>query len=266
MRLEIFTLALDAMPWIACHLPVFNALTVPWRWTIVHGVAANAHDTAWMQPQAPRLSTDGTTEFLAGLRSHPRITVLERPMWDGKRAMCNAALGAIEARGVRDALLLEVDADELWTATQLGTLATWFEHDPGVAAARFRCTYHVGLNIVTTTDDAYGCNPGEWLRAWRWHSGMRFLTHEPPNLAGNQGRILTRDETAAGGLVFDHYAYALPSQVAYKERVYGYRDALRKWQRLQANTRWPVRLRDFLPWVDERATADLLIKPTTPTP
>jgi len=262
LSLQIFTIVKNGQPWISHHLPVFHDLTVPWHWVIAHGTSAAVHDTAWMAPQEPGLSTDGTTEFLAGLKNHPRVTVLERSIWDGKASQCNACLQAIEARGIKECLLLEVDSDELWTAQQLETLSGWFKEDSTVAAARFRCTFHVGMNIVTTTDDAYGNNPGEWLRAWRFKSGMRFVSHEPPNLAGNQGHILSRDETTAAGLVFDHFSYCTEAQLRFKETAYRYPNALAQWRRLQANTEWPVnRLKNFLPWVDDRATADLLIKP-----
>ena len=57
--------------------------------------------------------------------------------------------------------------------------------------------------------------------------------------------------------MFDHYAYAFREQVEMKEQYYGYRGAVKQWERLQANQEWPVKeLRDFLPWVDRGVTAD----------
>ena len=42
--------------------------------------------------------------------------------------------------------------------------------------------------------------------------------------------------------------------------VYNYKGAVAGWDRLQANTVWPCRLKPFLPWVDEESTADLLVR------
>jgi hypothetical protein len=56
--------------------------------------------------------------------------------------------------------------------------------------------------------------------------------------------------------VFDHYAYAIENQVRFKERYYGYRDAVKHWRKLQSHPGpWPVKLKEFLPWVDDRVMA-----------
>lgn len=263
MKLAIFTICLDAMPMITWHLPVFNTLgdlNVDWHWYIAEGAAMNVKDTAWCKPQSPRLSMDSTTAYLNAISRHPRITVLQRQSWNGKVEMCNACLEQIKA--VEPHVLLEVDADELWTADAIHKLTTCLSETPNYNCARFFCRFFVGPNIVSMHENSYGNNPGEWLRAWIWAPGARFIKHEPPVLAGvNDGNehCLKREVTDGMGLRFEHYAYAFRQQVAYKEKFYGYTDAVKHWERLQANTTWPVkRLKDFLPWVDERADADIL--------
>lgn len=236
ISLNLFTIALDALPWIACTFAELNRLTdVPWQWTIVEGAALNVKDTRWMQAQPARLSGDGTTEFLDAIAVHPRVRVLRQPQWGGKCAMCNAAVDTFRQPGV----LLQVDGDELWSADQLRRIVELFEDDLALKMARFHCRYFLGPNC-TTTDAG---KPSEWLRAWRFTPGMRFDSHEPPVLEGNHGKSLTRQETAAMGLVFDHHAYTLPKHVAMKEKLYGPRfaGALAGWHKLQANTEWPLR-------------------------
>jgi len=68
-------------------------------------------------------------------------------------------------------------------------------------------------------------------------------------LEGNHGKNATRDETAANGLVFQHFAYALSKHVDMKEKLYGPKFAgLRAgWERLQANKDWPANASQFLP-------------------
>ncbi len=252
LPLHVFTIALDAMPWLACTFAELSKLTdVPWSWTIVEGAAMNVKDTSWMQSQAPRLSSDGTTEFLDAIASHPRIRVIRRLRWEGKVEMCNAA---IEAGGV-DGVLFQVDGDELWSADQFRRIVELFEDDPSLQMARFHCRYFVGPNIVTT--DAGKAD--EWLRAWRFGIGMRFAKHEPPTLIGCSGKSLHRLETARMGLVFDHHAYTLPKHVAMKEKLYGpkYKGAVAGWSKLQANPSWPVKdLGVFLPPAFKGCPAD----------
>ena len=260
VRLEIFTLVLDGMPWIRHHLPVFNRLSCDWRWTICHGVAANVKDTKWIQPQDPRLSNDGTTEYLAEIaKQHPRVRVMERPLWNGKTEMCNAAMAGARA----PCIVLQVDADELWAADQIESMLSMFVAMRQVDKMQFWCRYFLGPNIIIGPRDgkSYGCRQTEWLRAWYMsRPDQYFVTHEPPVFSGSPGKTLSRDETLAYGIQFDHFAYATRAQVAYKERVYGYPGAVDGWDALQRNTSWPVKLKNFLPWVDEQSTADLLVR------
>jgi hypothetical protein len=237
MKLFIQTLALDAMPWLACTFAELNRLQdIEWCWSVVEGAAMPNGSTSWMARQAPRLSLDGTTEFMEALADcHPRVRYCSRKEWGSKDEMCAAALAPFDEPGV----LMQVDGDELWTADQFRCIVHLFEDDPELMNARFHCDYMVGPNLRTT--DAGKAE--EWRRAWRYEPGMRWITHEPPNLAGNRGKSLTRQETAAMALVFQHHAYTLPKHVAQKEKLYGakYAGAMAGWVKLQANTEWPLR-------------------------
>jgi hypothetical protein len=257
MKLDIITIVLDGFPQITWHLPQLNRLRdVDWTWHIVEGVARNVHCTSWCQPFPGRLSIDGTREYIDEIAAnHPRVRTYRRPIWDGKVEMVNTPLEYI----LHPTALLQMDVDECWTAEQLYRMA-------GLGSlaklkAMFYCRYFVGQNIVTTTKDAYGNKAGEWVRLWHYEPGDRFMTHEPPELVQG-GKILPfshlRDATKYLGLVFDHYAYAFGAQVKFKEQYYGYKEAHSHWTRLQRNLTWPVRLKEFLPWVDARATADIL--------
>ena len=53
-------------------------------------------------------------------------------------------------------------------------------------------------------------------------------------------RSLSVHETHKMGLVFDHFSYVTESQVAFKQKFYGYDNAVTHWRRLQVNTQWPV--------------------------
>lgn len=252
MRLNVLTLCLDGFPWLPAQLATFNRLTVDWHWFVVEGAASNVGCTKWCKPQEPRLSNDGSTEFLNNLKSHPRVTVIQQEQWQGKVEMCNAPMALITEPGV----LFQIDADEIYDAEELEAVVRLFEVEETTARMRFQCRYFVGPNIVTHEE-----KPSWWLRAWRFTPGMTFDKHEPPILAGNRGKCVDNEYVK-----FDHYSYVLESQVAYKEKFYGYTGAVKQWKKLQANTVWPVdRLTDFLPWAGKHSSADLFIKPTTET-
>lgn len=256
--LHVLTLALDCAPFLTHHLATLDALPIPWRWYVVEGRAQPVADTAWCRPLPPCLSTDGTHEWLreVGAR-HPRVRHKWNPLWPGKVAMCNAALDDAKEPGV----LLQMDADELWSWTQLLGIHDVLMQGPSTWA-KFRCRYRVGVNIEA---DEYGNHADyDWTRAWRYHGTERFTSHEPPVLAGNRGECLPRDITATCGLVFDHWSWVFERQVRDKCAYYGYGDTgFKGWRRLQANGPWPARLADFLPWAKGEWQCRPIHKPST---
>jgi hypothetical protein len=247
-HLDVITLALDAKPYIERHMTIFERLPFSWTWHVVEGVARNVACTSWCRPIPPRLSMDGTHQYLESLRRHPNVRLHTQPLWNGKVEMCNRA-----ARGIaRDGVLMQIDADEIWTVDALCKVVEMFAADEDIRDMSFRCRYFVGPSLVVTER---GSNlTGIWRRAWRSKKGIRFQKHEPPVVLGAVGRLsLTPDETAAHGLFFNHYAYATRQQVAFKETYYSYSGAVEQWDRLQAHNKFPARLRDFLPWAGEES-------------
>ncbi len=254
MKIHFVTIVLDGMPWLPCHLPVFNTLNCDWDWSVVEGVANNVKCTRWCKPLNPRLSIDGTTEYLDSIKSHKRVKVYQRQQWDGKIEMVNAPLREIKEPG----LVIEIDSDEIWRADQIEKIVKMFEACQDIDVAQFKCRYFVGPDIIITSENTYGNRFGvEWFRAWRWTPGQLFETHEPPGMIGCAGRKFGIKETSQAGLVFDHYAYATPDAVAFKEYYYGYEGALEAWNKLQT-AKMPVKLKDYLPWIKDEATADKL--------
>jgi ADP-heptose:LPS heptosyltransferase len=235
------------------------------------------HDTAWSLEYGGRISTDlhnnglsndGTSEYLDYIeKTFPdNVTVYRKQkgqFWDGKLEMVNAPLQNINEQ----CLLWQIDADELWTAEQLCTARTLFIQQPDKTAAYYYCNFFVGPNLIITSRDTYGNHPAyEWLRTWRFVPGNRWTAHEPPRLcrfdiAGIPTDIATINpllhaETESNGLIFQHFAYSIASQLRFKEDYYGYRDAVKHWERLQHVNQFPVFLREFFPWVTDNSTVD----------
>jgi glycosyltransferase involved in cell wall biosynthesis/ADP-heptose:LPS heptosyltransferase/Flp pilus assembly protein TadD len=270
---HFFTIVLNGEPYIRYHLEILKQLPFRWHWHLIEGVADLKHDTAWSVPHGGclppaahdnGLSSDGTTAYLDLIASaYPgKVSLYRKPagiFWDGKLEMVNAPLERISER----CLLWQLDVDELWTVEQLCAGRALFLKQPEKTAAYYYCHFFVGPDLVITSRDTYGNHTGyEWLRTWRFTPGLRWTAHEPPRLCSTDGVDLAmvdplrHAETEAAGLVFQHFAYALESQVAFKEKYYGYRDGVTHWRRLQELSEFPALLREFLPWVGDGSTVD----------
>jgi hypothetical protein len=249
MKIHFITIVLDCRDFIGCHLPIFNTLNLDWHWHIAEGTAKPVRDTSWCREISPRLSIDGTTEYLDSIKQHRRVTLYRRTQWDGKTEMVNAPLSGLNG----DGLVFQIDSDELWTKAQIERVHECMGN-PSLTRARFRCRYFFGPDIAITSVGTYGNRGDEWTRVWRWKSGQLFEKHEPPIMSGDSGNTLDlRDDDS---MVFQHYAYATEEQVAFKERYYGYAGAVEQWKRLQANRQWPARLGDYCKWVKDETTVD----------
>ncbi|NJN87144.1 MAG: glycosyltransferase family 4 protein [Leptolyngbyaceae cyanobacterium SL_7_1] len=276
LPVHFLTIVLNGEPFIHYFLPVFQTLPFPWHWHIVEGVASLVHDTAWSLSSGGQisehlhqqgLSHDGTTAYLDEIAAaYPtQVTVYRKPtglFWDGKREMVNEPLFNI----TQECVLWQVDVDELWTREQLVRGRQLFLDRPEKTAAYYWCWYFVGEGLMISSRYNYAQNPQQdWLRSWRFQPGDRWLTHEPPRLWRHTATgwqdvaaidSLNHAETEAAGLVFQHFAYLLPEQLQFKEHYYGYTGALAAWRSLQAQTRFPVRLRQFFSWVQDGTLVD----------
>jgi len=271
LPVHFFTIVLNGEPFIRHHIDVFTKLPFSWHWHIVEGVAELVHDTAWSVNNGGQitdelhingLSNDGTSQYLDDLKNTfpDQITVYRKSaglFWDGKLEMVNAPLAGIR----EECLLWQVDSDELWHADAISKLRDLFIKQPDKTAAYCYCDYFVGPNKYISSLNSWGTRPWEWLRVWRYQTDMYWASHEPPTLLNRDGinvaslSPIHREETVLAGITFQHFAYCTESQARFKERYYGYRDAVVCWQRFQQTT-GPTRLADYLPWVSGDAVAD----------
>jgi glycosyltransferase involved in cell wall biosynthesis len=268
--IHFFTIVLNGMPFIREQHRRLREVTGPWHWHIVEGVADLKHDTAWSIEGGGRvpaevhrggLSVDGTTEYLDELRgldpSH--LTIYRKAggvFWEGKREMVQAPLVNIR----EECLLWQLDADEFWTTEAIEAMRQAFAEQPERTAAWYWCRFFVGPEAVVTTRNCYAQSPKQdWLRTWRYRPGDHWESHEPPALVrpsdGDLGllRPFDQNETEKLGVVFDHLAYVLATQLEFKERYYGYEGAAKSWRELQSaiQSGVPMRLSAFFPWVTD---------------
>jgi len=288
LPIHFFTIVLNGQPFIRYHIEVFSKLPFSWHWHIIEGVADLRNDTQWSLKSGGRiiddmhkngLSNDGTTEYIDEIKQqYPQnITVYRKSdgsFWHGKREMVNEPLYEI----TEECLLWQVDVDELWTVAQICVARQMFIDHPEKTAAFYWCLYFVGQNIIVSNRYCYSQNPKqEWLRTWRYKSGAVWVAHEPPRLEEpflyrlnpqesaiciewrevSSVNPFTHQQTENLGLVFQHFAYVTENQLRFKEKYYGYKDAVSQWEALQKNTNFPAYLREYFPWVTDETQVDL---------
>jgi glycosyltransferase involved in cell wall biosynthesis len=288
LPIHFFTIVLNGQPFIRYHIEVFSKLPFSWHWHIIEGVADLRNDTEWSLQSGGRitddmhkngLSNDGTTEYIDEIKQqYPQnITVYRKSdgsFWHGKREMVNEPLYDI----TEECLLWQVDVDELWTVAQICVARQMFIDHPEKTAAFYWCLYFVGQNITVSNRYCYSQNPKqEWLRTWRYKSGAVWVAHEPPRLEEpflyrlnpqesaiciewrevSSVNPFTHQQTENLGLVFQHFAYVTENQLRFKEKYYGYKDAVSQWEALQKNTNFPAYLREYFPWVTDETQVDL---------
>lgn len=246
--LEIFTIVLNGMPFIKEHLPIFNKLTIPWRWHVVEGVALPEKCTGWCRPALPTdhnnwRSNDGTSEYLDAIASDKVIVYRTPGPWHGKLDMCNVPLANIS----NGAVLHEIDVDEFWSSDQLHRVYELFANQ-GAGRGWYYCDYYLGPDVHV----ANRARPGNatdhaWIRTHRY-AGSPWQAHEPPAIHFD-GREAKHEETEKLGLEFKHFAYCTEAQLRFKENYYGYVDAVSQWKAFQ-NTTWPTNPGYFLRWVN----------------
>src|SRR4029077_3215178 len=152
MKLAVATLVLDGEPWIEKHLPTFANTYLRWNWIVVHGSCQNQGSTRWCRTQEPRFSGDGTAEYLASIASDdPRITLIESADWKSKDDMINAAVERIK----EPCVLMQIDADEIYTPKNLERVVEEFMSDDSLGAIQMRCRYFVGPDLICIGDNCW---------------------------------------------------------------------------------------------------------------
>ncbi len=252
------------MPFIKYHINLFRTLPYDWHWHIIEGVADLKYDTQWPISLGGKitsdlhrdgLSKDGTTEYLDGLREwYPDNVLIYRldkgKFWDGKIEMVNAPISSLPS----ECILWEVDVDELWNLKSIDLMMNLFNLFPKKMGAFVYCDYLVGPRRYVVDLNTWATMPEDWIRVFRFKKGFHWDRHEPPKLVDGNGvdwarkMAFKRDETLALGISFNHFAYVLEEQLAFKEIYYGYKDVVENWKKYQ-DVKGRVNIAEFFPWI-----------------
>jgi ADP-heptose:LPS heptosyltransferase len=272
LKIEFFTIVYNGQPWIRGQAEFLRRLEgVDWRWHVVEGLAEHVKDTAWCKEAGGRisdfesrnsnLSTDGTREFLDGLKKEfgDRFSIYRPPgaePWPGKKAMIDCFLPELE----EGCLLWQLDVDEFWKPNQVRQILAEFEKRPELTAGWFDCDYFFGWDRCSSRPGVFGnFREFEWLRVWRYRKGDQWDSHEPPALMRvaqdcrrkNVGGIypMHQDETRAKGWRFQHYAMTDRAQMEFKEIYYGHRGLIAGLDQLGKSSRSEPLARSLFPHI-----------------
>ncbi len=273
--IHFLTIVLNGFPLMPYHIEVFKKLPFEWHWHIVEGLAELKNDTSWSLATGGRIpekmhkqgrSIDETTAYIDELKkTYPNnISVYRKPLgkfWNGKLEMVNAPLKDM----TEEAILFQIDSDELWTFEQICRARDLFISSPKKIAAYFLCYFFVGKDLVLSNLKRYGNSlQQDWLRMWRYSPGFVWASHEPPKLCRvnpdqSMTDIATENcfshlETASAGIIFQHYNYVTRNQLEFKEQYYGLANVYNLWKKLQKVTVFPVYLKDYFQWVNDNTT------------
>lgn len=268
LPIHFFTIVHNGMPFIKKHLEVFEQLACEWHWHIIEGVALLEEDTLWslqnggyLPENISILSNDGTSEYLDSIaEKHTEKISLYRKndFWKGKLEMISAPLSQLPEQ----ALLWEIDADEMWNAAQIMKLVEEFAQDLTRTGALFYCRFFAAPDRILDNIGFYGNNPSqEWRRVWNYKKGDVWKTHEPPCLLrevehGHFQDVMTlspftQQETWRMGLVFDHLAYTTEEQLQFKEAYYGYKGATAAWKEMIECSDSEIFIPNYFSWVQD---------------
>jgi ADP-heptose:LPS heptosyltransferase/predicted O-methyltransferase YrrM len=160
-------------------------------------------------------STDGTVEAIRSFPDPERKISLVQGQWPEKLEMHNRALELVTAEYV-----WLVDADEIYKEEDIERVRRLLTEDPTIARVDFiPDNFWRGFEFIFVSDKFYEA-PCHYRRVFRLTPGARFVSHRPPTLSNNEGRVLSGRDTRALNIYPYHYSYVLWSQVCQKVELY----------------------------------------------
>lgn len=268
LSVAFFTIVFNGMPFLKYHLEKLQKLSFPWHWYIIEGLSQVAGDLGARGHKArgghipsvysSHLSTDGTKEYLDEINNLKEVTLFRNAdVWSSKLQMINTPLAHLDP----DCLLWQIDVDEFYPLETMNEIYKKFVDQPKKTAAVLPHIDFVGkFKYVVFNKNKSLWGSGWFPRVWRYKSGCRWVSHEPPILADEKGHDLCKmnpfNDEEVSKLGYHHYNYIYSEHVHFKEAYYGYTGLYDGWLRLN-ETPGRVVVQDFLTGGDKTgAVAD----------
>jgi len=208
-KFSFVMIVLNGMPFIECALRAIYAGAQ--EIVIVEGAVADCMFAA----DANGSSTDGTVEAIKRFPDHEGKIRLFQGKWPEKLDMHNKALEAVSG----DYVWL-VDSDEIYHEADIERVRQLLHEDPTIARVDFiPDNFWKGFDY-TFVSAKFAEDDYHYRRVFRYSPDARFISHRPPTLSSQQGRVLNGRETRALHIYPYHYSYVLWNQVYQKVELY----------------------------------------------
>ncbi len=122
--------------------------------------------------------------------------------------------------------LWQIDIDEFYKKEDMFTIINMLNNDPSISAISFKQKSFWGDVNYLSESYALLRNKGGWHRIFKWDTGYKYVTHEPPTIFDENGIDLHQKHWISGermkrkGIYMYHYCLLFPWQVRQKSSVY----------------------------------------------
>ncbi|HEY5371335.1 MAG TPA: glycosyltransferase family 2 protein [Hanamia sp.] len=122
--------------------------------------------------------------------------------------------------------LWQIDIDEFYRKEDMVRIVEMLHNDPSITAVSFKQkSFWGGIDYLS---ESYYLlrNKGGWHRIFKWNTGYKYITHEPPTVSDEKGIDLHQKHWISGEkmrrkkIFMYHYSLLFPWQVEQKVKVY----------------------------------------------
>jgi len=196
-------------------------------------VVEGGHEDAKAVCTSDGHSIDGTLESLYKFKAEEdtenKMTIVTRNgFWPHKDEMGRSRTAQSRAYAERTTgdYLWQIDIDEFYKKEDMTEIINMLNSDPSITAISFKQKSFWGGIDYLSESYALLRNKGGWNRIFKWNSGYRYITHEPPTVVDEKGLDLHKKCWISGermkkkGIYMYHYSLLFPWQVQQKVKVY----------------------------------------------
>jgi glycosyltransferase involved in cell wall biosynthesis len=196
-------------------------------------VVEGGHEDAKAVCTSDGHSIDGTLESLYKFKAEEdtenKLTIVTRNgFWPHKDEMGRSRTAQSRAYAERSTgdYLWQIDIDEFYKKGDMIEIINMLNSDPSITAISFKQKSFWGGIDYLSESYALLRNKGGWNRIFRWNSGYKYITHEPPTVVDEKGIDLHKKRWISGekmkkkSIYMYHYSLLFPWQVQQKVKVY----------------------------------------------
>ena len=203
----------------------------PFAYEII--VVEGGHEDAKSVCTSDGHSVDTTLETLYKFKEEEdtenKLTIITKNgFWtkEDELGRCRTAQSRAYAEKATGDYLWQIDIDEFYKKEDMFQIIRMLNNDPSITAISFKQkSFWGGIDYLS---ESYYLlrNKGGWNRIFKWNTGYKYITHEPPTVSDEKGIDLHQKHWISGEkmrrkkIFMYHYSLLFPWQVEQKVKVY----------------------------------------------